>query len=90
MMNLASANAEAGEIFSGSKMPERSATTDIAAARLVYDVIESAEPPSCKSRHVGLGSFRKSSIRAKVFRRSSNSGLCQDISAFPLRAQQRK
>ena len=43
--------AEAGEIFSGSKMPERSATTvfksvgiaveDIAAARLVYDAIES-------------------------------------------------
>jgi ornithine cyclodeaminase/alanine dehydrogenase-like protein (mu-crystallin family) len=43
--------AEAGEIFAGSKMPERSATTvfksvgiaveDIAAARLVYDAIES-------------------------------------------------
>jgi ornithine cyclodeaminase/alanine dehydrogenase-like protein (mu-crystallin family) len=42
--------AEAGEIFAGSKMPERSATTvfksvgiaveDIAAARLVYDAIE--------------------------------------------------
>jgi ornithine cyclodeaminase/alanine dehydrogenase-like protein (mu-crystallin family) len=43
--------AEAGEIFAGSKMPERAATTvfksvgiaveDIAAARLVYDAIES-------------------------------------------------
>ena len=43
--------AEAGELFAGSKMPERSATTvfksvgiaveDIAAARLVYDTIES-------------------------------------------------
>jgi len=43
--------AEAGEIFAGSKMPERSATTvfksvgiaveDIAAARLVYDAIAS-------------------------------------------------
>jgi len=42
--------AEAGELFAGSKMPERSATTvfksvgiaveDIAAARLVYDAIE--------------------------------------------------
>ena len=44
--------AEAGEIFAGSKTPERSATTvfksvgiaveDIATARLVYDAIESA------------------------------------------------
>jgi ornithine cyclodeaminase/alanine dehydrogenase-like protein (mu-crystallin family) len=43
--------AEAGEIFTGSKMPERAATTvfksvgiaveDIAAARLVYDAVES-------------------------------------------------
>ena len=43
--------AEAGELFAGSKMPERSATTvfksvgiaveDITAARLVYDAIES-------------------------------------------------
>jgi ornithine cyclodeaminase/alanine dehydrogenase-like protein (mu-crystallin family) len=43
--------AEAGELFTGSKMPERSATTvfksvgiaveDIAAARLVYDAVES-------------------------------------------------
>jgi ornithine cyclodeaminase/alanine dehydrogenase-like protein (mu-crystallin family) len=43
--------AEAGEIFAGSKMPERAATTvfksvgiaveDIAAARLVYDAVES-------------------------------------------------
>jgi ornithine cyclodeaminase/alanine dehydrogenase-like protein (mu-crystallin family) len=43
--------AEAGELFIGSKMPERSATTvfksvgiaveDIAAARLVYDAVES-------------------------------------------------
>jgi thiomorpholine-carboxylate dehydrogenase len=43
--------AEAGELFIGSKVPERSATTvfksvgiaveDIAAARLVYDAVES-------------------------------------------------
>ena len=43
---------EAGEVFAGSKVPERSATTvfksvgiaveDIAAARLVYDAVKSA------------------------------------------------
>ena len=45
--------AEAGEIFSGLKMPQRSATTvfksvgiaveDIAAARLVYDTVRERE-----------------------------------------------
>lgn len=50
ILSKASIFAEAGEIFAGSKMPERAATTvfksvgiaveDIAAARLVYDAIE--------------------------------------------------
>jgi len=50
ILSKASIFAEAGEIFAGLKMPERSATTvfksvgiaveDIAAARLVYDAIE--------------------------------------------------
>jgi ornithine cyclodeaminase/alanine dehydrogenase-like protein (mu-crystallin family) len=60
--------AEAGEIFAGSKMPERSATTvfksvgiaveDIAATRLVYDAI-AVEGAVCTSARCTTCILRK-------------------------------